>query len=443
MCSQIWFQEYREIAVLCNHQDTIVYLAQHVKLLDKFVIKRIKKDSFSYQQAIMEAKLLQSLQHPSIPTLFKVYDEHDALYLVEQYMEGESLHSICQSEHLTISVILSYSIQLCDLITYLHQLPNPVLHLDINPNNIIVNQSRLALIDFSAAIFLSDSNQSISRFGTVGFAAPEQFSNKPIDERTDIYGIGCTIKYMLDQNCTLNSRLYNRECALLSKVIRKCRRKRRTQRYSKVQQVGSLLSQISKEKVGRKKENELLIAIAGTQSHIGATHISLLICSYLINHKKRCLYAEMNESHAAKYLIMKEQKLNQDAIYEYEHIPILPSVEKLSCLGQYHSRYSIIVADYGTLTSHNIADFEHSDLRFLVFGEKVYELPVTEHCLQNMTSFRNTYFLKNFQTAKEGKNLCGLIPKGQCFSFPYESELSRKKSGECDAVFSQILQNYL
>lgn len=442
MCSQIWFQEYREITVLCNHQDTIVYLAQHVKLLDKFVIKRIKKDSFAYQQAIMEAKLLQSLQHPFIPTLYSVFDEQDALYLVEQYMEGDSLHSICQSEQLPISTILSYSIQLCDLISYLHLLPNPILHLDINPHNIIVNQSRLALIDFSAAIALNDTNRCISRYGTVGFAAPEQFCNKPLDERTDIYGIGSTIKYMLDQNSSSNSKELNREYASLNQIIRKCRRKRRTQRYSRVQQVGSLLSQILERQVGQKKEKELLIAIAGTQSHIGSTHTSLLICSYLIAQKKKCLYAELNNTRAAKYMIMEEQKLNQEAIYEYEHIPILPSVEKLSCLEQYRTKYSVIVVDYGILTSQNMIDFENSDLRFLVYGEKVYELPVTEQCLKSMTSFRNTYFLTNFQTAKESKKLFGVVPKEQCFSLPFEPELSRK-FGKCEAIFSQILHTYL
>lgn len=443
MCSQIWFQEYREIAVICNHQDTIVYLAQHVKLLDKFVIKRIKKDSLAYQQAIMEAKLLQSLQHPSIPTLFNVFDEQDALYLVEQYMEGDSLHSICQSEHLSISTILSYSIQLCDLISYLHHLPNPVLHLDINPNNIIVNQARLALIDFGAAVVLSDTNRCTSRYGTIGYAAPEQFLSKPIDERTDIYGIGSTIKYMIDQNNSTNSRTQDREYASLNQMIRKCRRKRRALRYSRVQQVGSLLSQMYERQVGRKGEKELLIAVAGTQSHIGSTHTSLCICSYLIAHDKKCLYAEVNDTHAAKHLIMNEWKLSQEAIYEYEQIPILPSVKNLSSLEQYRTRYSVIVVDYGVLTSLNIMEFEKSDLRFLVYGGKVYELPVTQRCLKNVTSYRDTYFLNNFQTAKEGKNFLDMLPKGQCFSLPYEPELSRSKLGKCDELFSQILKTYL
>ncbi|MDD5934477.1 MAG: serine/threonine-protein kinase [Clostridiales bacterium] len=441
MHDQIWFQEYRKISLLCNHQDTIVYLAEHVKLLDKYVIKQVKKNSISYQQAIMEAKLLQSLQHPCIPTLYDTFESHDFLFLVEQYMEGESLQSICQSEQLSVSTILSFSIQLCNVISYLHSLPNPVLHLDLNPNNIIVMKSRIAVIDFSASLRKADITGNISRYGTVGYAAPEQFNNKKVDERTDLYGIGSTIAYMLDQVIPSEIKVHSREVSELQHIISRCRRQRKIQRYSRVQQVGSLLSQICKRQGGYKKEKELFIAVAGAQSHIGVTHTSLLLCSYLKHHGIECLYAELNSSKSVKYMIAKQKSLNENAVYEYEHIPMLPSMS-FDSLKRYQKDFRVIIADYGTLSEENRDEFESSDLRFFVYGGKAYEWPKAEKCIQGLTTLSDTYFLKNFQTAKESKKMSEMIPRKQSFILPYEPDIRKIASKKLNEFFAQLKQLY-
>ena len=74
---------------------------------------------------------------------------------------------------------------------------NPFLHLDLQPNNLIIWNDTVRLIDFDHAADRISANAARVRYGTEGCAAPEQYtSDHPLDERTDIYAIGAVLRFM-------------------------------------------------------------------------------------------------------------------------------------------------------------------------------------------------------------------------------------------------------
>lgn len=117
---------------------------------------------------------------------------------MEEFLEGESLFALVSRRgSLSKAETVSYGIQLCRIISYLHHsADNPILHLDLQPKNILLCQDVLKLIDFDQAVFKSCGRRAARRCGTAGCAAPEQYTDEPLDEQTDIYAIGALLFYM-------------------------------------------------------------------------------------------------------------------------------------------------------------------------------------------------------------------------------------------------------
>lgn len=436
MYNRIWFHEYQEMGVLYRHHDTIVYLAQHVKLLNLCVIKQINKGSTYFDQGLMEARILKSLQHNGIPLLYDHYETEDAIFLVEEYKEGETLYSICQSEQLSYQSILSFGIQLCNILYYLHSLSPSVLHLDINPNNIIVHEGQLSLIDFSAAIQLETKKYYGQRYGTPGYAAPEQFSIKPLDCRTDMYAFGKTLATMLSR---LDQRMVTKKIVYgIEKIVRTCTRYKKLQRYHSIQQVGSLLSKLYQEEKSNEPKEELSYVVAGTQNRIGTTHMALLLSTYLKSVHGSCLYVERNLTKNASFLIREQKLLGETGFYEYEHIPIMPFADKEEDSQSMRHQFSCSVADLGVLTKDNIHEFMQYRNRIIVFGSKAHELSMTITCLKLLPSLTGTYFLENFVSYREDKIISQLMPDRQRFHFPYEPNLAFQNDSEIYSLFSKM-----
>lgn len=432
MYNCFWFHQYRKMSVLYHHHDTIVYLAQHVKLLDLCIIKQISRKSSYYDQGLMEAMILKSLQHIGIPALYNLYETEEAIFLIEEYKEGVTLYSICQTEQLSYYSILSYGIQLCDILHYLHSQTPQVLHLDINPNNIIVHQEQVSLIDYSASIRLERKKYNGSRYGTLGYAAPEQFCRKPLDIRTDIYSFGKTLEMMVGQ---LEKRKeITKGTQALDKIIRTCTHSKKSRRYHSIQQVGSLLSKLYQEENSNNPKKEFNFVVAGTQNRIGTTHLALLLSSYLRTVYGDCLYVEKNQTRNAAYLIREEKRLGETGFYEYEQIPIMIFTDKEGNKNRAHS-FSCTVTDLGVLSKENIHEFMKYTHRILVFGGKAHELSKTLNCLDLFPSMKKTYFLENFSSKHYSKEILAFIPKQQRFCFPYEPDLTVKRDS---AIFSLL-----
>ncbi len=144
-----------------------------------------------------EVHLLARLQHKSLAELVDAFVEDHRAYLAIEYLDGINLRELVrQSGPLSQELCRRISLQLCDVLCYLHTLDPPVVHLDLSPENVILlpDQS-IKLIDFNTS---SDGSSLRTKLiaGKQRYMPPEQYRND-ISPQCDIYSFGCTIFFML------------------------------------------------------------------------------------------------------------------------------------------------------------------------------------------------------------------------------------------------------
>ncbi|PZE20694.1 serine/threonine protein kinase [Paenibacillus xerothermodurans] len=196
---------YRLTATLGRGGMSIVYLAEDLRLAGKrWAVKETRPSQREAIASLAEANILIQLQHPNLPEIVDYYptDRHGYSYLVMDYIEGETLLQRFerQARRMSASQIIGYALQLCDLFHYLHsRRPEPIIYRDLKPANLMIDmEERVRLIDFGIArSFKAGQSEDTVRIGTVGFAAPEQFEGGQTDARTDLYGLGALLYYLL------------------------------------------------------------------------------------------------------------------------------------------------------------------------------------------------------------------------------------------------------
>ena len=183
---------YRELTVLDEKKNIV--LVQDIRNSELCV----KKTLDIYSRDIYEQ--LASVRIEGVPAVKECVADDGKLIVVEEYVQGRSLKQVLD-EHGLLNAEQAYEIavQLADVLVRLHQLEPAIVHRDIKPSNIIIEKNgHVNLIDFNAARHVNaDKNEDTRMLGTVYFAAPEQFGFGQSDERTDIYGLGATINYIM------------------------------------------------------------------------------------------------------------------------------------------------------------------------------------------------------------------------------------------------------
>ncbi len=152
-----------------------------------------------------EAVVLEELgSHPQIPQLFAYFEEDQEFYLVQEYVEGQTLEDLVQQTgfqpEATVKQILADLLNILEFIQ-----TKKIIHRDIKPENIILRASdrQPTLIDFGAVreimgtqIIASGSATSSIVIGTPGFMPAEQASGRPV-YASDLYALALTMIYLL------------------------------------------------------------------------------------------------------------------------------------------------------------------------------------------------------------------------------------------------------
>ena len=150
---------------------------------------------------LREALLLARLHHPAIPTLYDYFFEDGYWYLVMDYIPGLTLTAYLRQHRLLLPLeVLSYSIQLCDVLDYLHNQTPPIIFRDLKPSNIILTpEGSLMLVDFGIArYFKAGQVNDTTDFGSPGYAAPEQYQMaEQTDARSDLFSLGVIVHEMI------------------------------------------------------------------------------------------------------------------------------------------------------------------------------------------------------------------------------------------------------
>ena len=161
-------------------------------LFDKFKEKLIK-----------EAKILSDVHHPHIVNVLEVFEENNTAYIVMEYISGSNLKSILEKDGiLPEATVLRYIHQVGEALQFVHE--KNILHLDIKPSNILVDQNGKArLIDFGVSkrydIKQQETSTTILTLSK-GFASIEQYDSEGIQNFSpcpDIYSLGATMYNLL------------------------------------------------------------------------------------------------------------------------------------------------------------------------------------------------------------------------------------------------------
>lgn len=183
---------YRELTVLDEKKNIV--LVQDIRNSELCV----KKTLDIYSRDVYEQ--LASVRIEGVPAVKECVADDGKLIVVEEYVQGRSLKQVLDEQGLlNEEQAYDIAVQLADILVRLHQLEPAIVHRDIKPSNIIIEKNgHVNLIDFNAVRHVNaDKNEDTRMLGTVYFAAPEQFGFGQSDERTDIYGLGATINYIM------------------------------------------------------------------------------------------------------------------------------------------------------------------------------------------------------------------------------------------------------
>lgn len=152
-----------------------------------------------------EVEMLRMLEHSGLPSLHDIISDRKCLYIVMDIAQGISLeHYVKKVGKLSVKETIQISRQLCEIIRYLHSRPIPVIHGDLKPANIMVDDHKVRLIDFGCAV--QAYSKGIVLRGTPGYVAPE-LSRGELTTRNDVYSFGAILFYMLIGRNTDFSRL--------------------------------------------------------------------------------------------------------------------------------------------------------------------------------------------------------------------------------------------
>src|SRR6202140_4728551 len=158
-----------------------------------------------------EAKMIASLNHPHICTLYDTGHQNGTDYLVMEYLEGETLGQRLLKGSLPLEQVLQYAIEIADALDKAHR--KGVTHRDLKPGNIMLTKSGAKLLDFGLAKLkqeVAPANVQLSELptvndpltaqgtilGTLQYMAPEQLEGTDVDARTDIFAFGAVVYEM-------------------------------------------------------------------------------------------------------------------------------------------------------------------------------------------------------------------------------------------------------
>jgi serine/threonine protein kinase len=185
-----------------------VYRARDPRLDRTVAIKilpsELSGDASRRQRFEREAKVISSLNHPHICTLYDIGRQDSVDFIVMEFLEGESLAELLDKGPLPEAQVLRYGTQIASALDKAHR--NGVTHRDLKPGNIMLTASGAKLLDFGLAkaepaaatgAKLTDMTpqatpmtQHGAVIGTVPYMSPEQVEGNEVDVRSDIFSLG-------------------------------------------------------------------------------------------------------------------------------------------------------------------------------------------------------------------------------------------------------------
>ena len=169
-----------------------------------------------------EAHLAARIRHPNVVSVLDVIEEKDELGLVMDLVTGVPLSTLVTrareaGRRIPAGVAVAIVSGVLRGLHAAHELPDPVVHRDVSPQNVLVDdQGGTRLVDFGIAKIQSSATRGTSLRGKPAYMAPEQLRGEPVDRRTDVWAASVVLWELLT-----GSRLFSGEAdhAVMHKVL--------------------------------------------------------------------------------------------------------------------------------------------------------------------------------------------------------------------------------
>ncbi|HEX4109871.1 MAG TPA: protein kinase [Solirubrobacteraceae bacterium] len=189
---------YRIEAPISSGAMGAVYRALDTSSGQPVAIKHVK-DTRHAERFEVEARLLSVLRHPRVVRVLDYMQDDRGQFLVMDLVQGMDLHTLLKERGrpgLPLDEAVKYTRQTCEALRYVHE--QQIVHRDVKPQNIILGEQGIVLVDFGVARLLTEEEESgTAGIGTPRFMAPEVFAGGAVSPRSDVFGLAATLWTML------------------------------------------------------------------------------------------------------------------------------------------------------------------------------------------------------------------------------------------------------
>lgn len=156
-------------------------------------------DPESRRRFRQEARMMAFASHPGLVTIYDLLEQATDSWIVMELVPGLNLKQVVEREGpVSPPEVVRILEQVAAALNHLHE--RAIVHLDIKPQNLIrTGDDSIKLIDFGLAQSAAPRQDMTggSTFGTAAYLSPEQGSGEAVDQRTDIYSLGCVAYELL------------------------------------------------------------------------------------------------------------------------------------------------------------------------------------------------------------------------------------------------------
>ena len=251
--------QYKEISELSNSKKCRTTLIQNSDTKELAVKKEMPKDMFEIYSK------LANIDNAGVVNVLSCYTENDKCIDIEEYVNGKTLETVISEGQWCDNDYVNCIMHLCATLSVLHSYG--IIHRDIQPKNIIVENKRVKLIDFDIARNKKEESDKDTRLlGTPEFASPEAYGFSQTDERSDIYSLGKLLEITVKDDKFKN-------------IIEKCTQMDPNNRYQTTEELKTALANCMNGQV-ETESNTFISTIPGFRRN-NPVHNVIAICIYV------------------------------------------------------------------------------------------------------------------------------------------------------------------